>query len=119
MALGGEHGTEDTGCIDAGTARPGTAKLGAVRDVIASHEATWDASAPLSNGPCDSDGVVKGLCTEDGSGTICQTKARIATTSTMEWRILRRANAVAFMRPTVQVEARPCQDESAHRRRQP
>jgi hypothetical protein len=39
----------------------GAGSVGAVRAIVASHDATWEASEPPSDGPWDPVDVVKGV----------------------------------------------------------
>jgi hypothetical protein len=61
VAIGGVHGTTNSDPADIATVAPGAPTTGAVREVMASHEAMCEASGPLPDGSCDSADVVKGV----------------------------------------------------------
>ena len=61
MALGLGHGTRDLACAATAMVAAGAGRVGAVGAVIASHDATCEASGPLSDGACESVDVLKGV----------------------------------------------------------
>lgn len=113
-AVDGTHrATAICGAITA-TAASGTGSVGAVRVVVASQDATCEASDPLCDGGCESVHVVNGVCPEYDSGTICPRKPMSTSTNTRERETSPRPkdSAMALMRPTIHAINRDCQREA-------